>query len=59
MRHASTSTMWLLAAALLGLAALVQIAAADQVALGIAFLGIGAMFFIFAMTTGRTRDADD
>lgn len=59
MQRASTSTMWLLAAMLFALAAILQIGAADQVTIGIALLAIAAMFFVFSMTIGRDHGSDD
>jgi hypothetical protein len=45
--------MWLIAAVLLGIAAVLWIVAAGQVILGVVFLVIAAMFAIFSQTTGR------
>ncbi len=53
MQQTSSSNMWLLAAVVLGLAAIVWIAAAGQVVLGVVFLVIAAMFAIFSQTVDR------
>lgn len=53
MQRTSTSSMWLIGAVLLALAAILWIAAAGEVVLGLAFLAIAAMFLVFSMTMGR------
>ena len=52
-RTTSASSMWLIAAVLLAVAAILWIAAAGEVVLGVAFLVIAAMFAIFSQTMGR------
>jgi len=49
MRSTSTQTTWLLAAMLFVVAAIVLVAAGSAV-IGLAFVGIAAMFAIFAFT---------